>query len=504
MPHLGIGTATRVTQQNLLPSPSHLAIRLKLRVCPRRNRKLGRSGMSTREQGAASAAIETRDDLVRWIAAGEKPKVDWRIGTEHEKFVFRTVTLKPVPYGGSDGIRALMEALIQRYGWVAIKEGDNIIALKRPEGEKGGTISLEPGGQFELSGQPLETLHETADETDEHLREVLRVGEDLAIGFLGVGFTPKWRLDEIPMMPKKRYQVMAHYMPTVGSRGLDMMFRTATIQVNLDFASEADMVKKLRVSLALQPIATALFASSPFTEGKPNGYQSMRSAVWLDTDKRRTGMLPFAFEDGMGYERYVDYALDVPMYFVYRDGNYIDVAGSSFRDFMAGRLKGFEGERPTIDDWADHLTTLFPEVRLKRFLEMRGADGGRWGTITALPAFWTGILYDEDALDQAWELVRDWSEEEREALRVGVPKTGLATPFRTETVRTLALRALRISRTGLKNRRRINAKNQDETIYLSPLEKIAGNGQTVSDELLRRYSGEWQNNIDHIFEELAF
>jgi glutamate--cysteine ligase len=283
-----------------------------------------------------------------------------------------------------------------------------------------------------------------------------------------------------------------------------MMYRTATIQVNLDFSSEADMVKKLRVSLALQPIATALFASSPFTEGKPNGFQSMRSAVWLDTDTRRTGMLPFAFEDGMGYERYIDYALDVPMYFVYREGNYIDVAGSSFRDFMGGRLKGFEGQLPTIDDWSDHLTTLFPEVRLKRFLEMRGADGGRWGTITALPAFWTGILYDEAALDQAWELIRDWTENEREDLRAAVPTTALATPFRSETVRTLARRVLRISRAGLKNRRRINAKNQDETIYLAPLEKIAGHGQTISDELLRRYSGDWQRNIDHIFEEFAF
>jgi glutamate--cysteine ligase len=460
--------------------------------------------MSTREQGAASAIIETREDLVRWIAAGEKPKADWRIGTEHEKFVFRTVTLEPVPYGGNDGIRALMEELIRRYGWVAITEGDNVIALKRPDGEKGGTISLEPGGQFELSGQPLETLHETADETDQHLREVLGVGEDLAIGFLGVGFSPKWRIDQVPQMPKKRYQVMTRYMPTVGSRGLDMMYRTATIQVNLDFASEADMVKKLRVSLALQPIATALFASSPFTEGKLNGFQSMRSEVWLDTDKRRTGMLPWAFEDGMGYERYVDYALDVPMYFVYRDGNYIDVAGSSFRDFLAGRLKGLEGELPTVDDWADHLTTLFPEVRLKRFLEMRGADGGRWGTITALPAFWTGILYDEDALDQAWDLVRDWTEEERDGLRAGVPKSALATPFRSGTVGSLARRVLRISRAGLKNRRRINALNQDETIYLAPLEKIAGNGQTISDELMRRYSGEWQSNIDHIFEEFAF
>ena len=460
--------------------------------------------MSTREQSAASNTIESREDLVRWIAAGEKPKADWRIGTEHEKFVFRTVTLDPVPYGGNDGIRALMEELIRRYGWVAIKEGENVIALKRPDGEKGGTISLEPGGQFELSGAPLETLHETAAETDEHLREVIDVGEDLAIGFLGVGFSPKWRLDQIPHMPKKRYQVMTRYMPTVGSRGLDMMYRTATVQVNLDFSSEADMVKKLRVSLALQPIATALFASSPFTEGRPNGFQSMRSEVWLDTDKRRTGMLPFAFEDGMGYERYVDYALDVPMYFVYRDGNYIDVAGASFRDFMAGRLPGFEGELPTVDDWSDHLTTLFPEVRLKRFLEMRGADGGRWGTITALSAFWAGILYDEAALDQAWNLIRDWTEEERQTLRADVPKTALATVFRNTTVANIARQALRISRTGLKNRARINAKNQDETVYLTPLEKIAGNGQTVSDELLRRYSGEWHGNIDRIFEEFAF
>ena len=460
--------------------------------------------MSTREQSAASNTIESREDLVRWIAAGEKPKADWRIGTEHEKFVFRTVTLDPVPYGGNDGIRALMEELIRRYGWVAIKEGENVIALKRPDGEKGGTISLEPGGQFELSGAPLETLHETAAETDEHLREVIDVGEDLAIGFLGVGFSPKWRLDQIPHMPKKRYQVMTRYMPTVGSRGLDMMYRTATVQVNLDFSSEADMVKKLRVSLALQPIATALFASSPFTEGRPNGFQSIRSEVWLDTDKRRTGMLPFAFEDGMGYERYVDYALDVPMYFVYRDGNYIDVAGASFRDFMAGRLPGFEGELPTVDDWSDHLTTLFPEVRLKRFLEMRGADGGRWGTITALSAFWAGILYDEAALDQAWNLIRDWTEEERQTLRADVPKTALATVFRNTTVANIARQALRISRTGLKNRARINAKNQDETVYLTPLEKIAGNGQTVSDELLRRYSGEWHGNIDRIFEEFAF
>lgn len=460
--------------------------------------------MSTREEGAKSPLVESRDDLVAWIAAGEKPKADWRIGTEHEKFVFRTGTLEPVAYGGPDGIAALMQELISRYRWIAIREGDNVIALKRPSGEKGGNISLEPGGQFELSGAPLETLHQTAAETEQHLREVLDVGEDLAIGFLGVGFTPKWRLDQIPTMPKKRYAVMTRYMPRVGKRGLDMMYRTATVQANLDFASEADMVKKLRVSLALQPIATALFASSPFTEGQPNGFQSMRSEVWRDTDPRRTGMLPFVFEDGMSYERYVDYALDVPMYFVYRDGNYIDVAGASFREFLAGRLKGFEGQLPTLDDWSDHLTTLFPEVRLKRFLEMRGADGGRWGSITALPAFWAGILYDEFALDQAWQLVKDWTHEDRETLRASVPRTALATPFKGTTVGEISRHVVRIARLGLKNRRRINSANQDETVYLAPVERIAGNSRTVADQLLARFYGDWRGNIDHIFAELAF
>ncbi len=460
--------------------------------------------MSTREDGAESPLIKGRADLIDWIAAGEKPKDAWRIGTEHEKFVFRTISLEPVSYDGPRGIRALMEQLIARYGWLPIHEGENIIALKRPDGEQGGTISLEPGGQFELSGAPLEDLHETAAETYKHLYEVLDVGEDLAIGFLGVGFSPKWRLDQVPRMPKQRYGVMTRYMPQVGSRGLDMMYRTATVQVNLDFGNEADMVQKLRVSLALQPIATALFASSPFTEGEPNGFQSMRSEVWRDTDKRRTGMLPFVFEDGMGYARYVDYALDVPMYFVYRAGRYIDVAGSSFRDFLDGKLKGLEGVFPTIDDWSDHMTTLFPEVRLKRFLEMRGADGGRWSIITALPAFWTGLLYDQEALDGAWDLVRDWTADERETLRNGVPVGGIRTPFRNTTVNELAKEVLRLSRLGLKNRNRLNAKGQDETMHLAPLESIARAGRTVSDELLDRYKGSWHGDINHIFEEFAF
>jgi glutamate--cysteine ligase len=464
--------------------------------------------MSTRQQGAASPIVTSRADLVQWIAAGEKPRAKWLIGTEHEKFVFRTCCGTPVPYEGPDGIRALMEALMARYGWEPITEGNNIIALKRPDSETGGlvggTISLEPGGQFELSGAAVGTLHETAVETQEHLREVLSVGEDLGIGFLGVGFSPKWTLDETPQMPKERYKVMTRYMPQVGKRGLDMMYRTATIQVNLDFANEADMVRKLRLALALQPIATALFASSPFTEGRPNGFKSMRSEVWRDTDPHRTGMLPFVFEHGMGYERYVDYALDVPMYFVYRDGRYIDVAGESFRAFMEGRLDALPGERPTLDDWSDHLTTLFPEARLKRFIEMRGADGGSWNRICALPAFWVGLLYDEEALDAAWQFVKSWSADERQELRNQVPRGALETTFRDTTVRNLSLEVLHIAHGGLRRRARINPLGQNETVYLEPLFDLVHKGKTVADELLECFHGPWQNSIDPIFEEFAF
>jgi glutamate--cysteine ligase len=460
--------------------------------------------MSTRQDGAPSPPVRSRDELVAWIAQGQKPPADWRIGTEHEKFVFHSGSLTPVPYEGERSIRALMEGLIARFGWEPIRERGNIIALKRPDGEPGGTISLEPGGQFELSGAPVATLHETSDETLEHFYQILPVGEELGIGFLGLGFSPKWTLAETPQMPKERYEIMTRYMPKVGTRGLDMMYRTATIQVNLDFSSEADMVKKLRVSLALQPIAAALFASSPFTEGRLNGFRSMRSEVWLDTDNARSGMLPFAFQPDMGFERYVDYALGVPMYFVYRSGRYIDAAGASFRDFMAGRLPQLPGELPTIDDWSDHLTTLFPEVRLKRFLEMRGADGGPWQRICALSAFWVGLLYDSAALDSAWALVSDWTQEEREILRARVPREALATPFRNTSVREIARQALWISAKGLRARRRINAMSQDESIYLEPLQEVAATGRTLSDELIARFNGPWRGDIDHVFEEYAF
>jgi glutamate--cysteine ligase len=443
--------------------------------------------------------ITEKRQLVAYIAAGAKPPADWRIGTEHEKFVFRRADLRPVPFEGPDGIRALIEGLT-RFGWEPVLENGNPIALTRDRC----AVTLEPGGQFELSGAPLETVHQTCAEVGQHLREVREVAEELGIGLIGLGFQPKWRREDIPWMPKGRYRIMRDYMPKRGKLGLDMMLRTCTVQVNLDFASEADMVQKFRTSLALQPVATALFADSPFVEGKPSGFQSFRSQVWTDTDPDRSGMLPFVFEAGFGYERYVDYLLDVPMYFVYRDGRYIDVAGQSFRDFMAGKLPGLPGERPRINDWTDHITTAFPEVRLKRFLEMRGADGGPWGRLCALPALWVGLLYDQAALDAASALVADWTAAERVQLRDAVPRLGLHAPFRGGTVRDLALAVLEIARDGLRRRARSDECGTDETPFLKPLIEIAASGRSPADELLAAYEGKWGGRIDPIFTEYAY
>ncbi|MBX9634754.1 MAG: glutamate--cysteine ligase [Magnetospirillum sp.] len=444
--------------------------------------------------------ITSKRQLVEYLESGCKPPQAWRIGTEHEKFGYTLNDLRSLPYEGERSIKVMLEGL-EKLGWHPVAEAGKVIALLD---DSGASVTLEPGGQLELSGAPLDSIHQTCCETYNHLKQVKQIAAPLDIGFLGMGFQPKWTREDTPWMPKGRYKIMGEYMPKRGSKGLDMMLRTCTVQVNLDFASEADMVEKFRVSLALQPLATALFACSPFVEGKPSGLLSTRSDVWTDTDNDRCGMLPFVFQDGMGFERYVDWMLDVPMYFVYRDGKYIDASGQSFRDFMAGKLPALPGEHPTLGDWADHLTTAFPEVRLKKFLEMRGADGGPWRRLCALPAFWVGLLYDQGALDAAWDLVKDWSIEEREQLRADVPRLGLNAQVRGTSVRDLSREALRLSSQGLKNRGRLNDSGRDESIFLDTLQSIAESGRTPAEEMLEAYHGRWQGSVDPLFKEYAY
>jgi len=447
-----------------------------------------------------SPIIESRDQLIASFARGEKPADRWKIGTEHEKFVYSTADHHAPSWGEPGGIRALLIEL-EQHGWKPVLEGGNLIALTGADG----SVSLEPAGQFELSGAPLDNLHQTCAETGRHLEQVKAAGDKLGIGFLGLGMWPDKARSELPIMPKGRYGIMLNHMPRVGSMGLDMMLRTCTIQVNLDYASEADMVKKFRVGLALQPLATALFANSPFTEGKPNGMLSYRSHIWSDTDPARTGMLPFVFEDGFGYERYADYMLDVPMYFVYREGRYIDAAGLSFRDFLTGDLSVLPGEKPTLDDWNDHLSTAFPEVRLKTFLEMRGADGGPWNRICALPAFWVGLLYDQGALDAAWDLVKHWTLDERQALRDSVPKLGLDAPIAGgRTLRAIAGDVLDIGGAGLTARARTNAAGDTENGFLDPLREIVRSGKVPAQRLLDRYHGDWHGDVSRVYAEESF
>lgn len=444
--------------------------------------------------------IQSRDELVAWLAAGCKPKEKFRVGTEHEKFVFTVNGHRPVPYEGPRGIRALLDGMQGMLGWEPIMEGDNIIGLADVTG--GGAISLEPGGQFELSGAPLETIHQTCNELMAHLAQVREVAKPLGIGFLGMGMTPNWTRADIPVMPKGRYKIMTAYMPKVGKLGLDMMYRTCTVQSNHDFSSEADMVRKMRVALALQPVGTALFANSPFTEGKPNGMLSFRSEIWRDTDNARAGMLPFVFESGMGFERYVDYALDVPMYFLKRGDQYIDVSGKSFRDHFNGKL--IPGERATISDWANHISTIFPEVRLKRYIEMRGSDGGPWRRLPSLPAFWVGLIYDDANLDACWEIVKDWTAEERQKLRDDVPRLGFQAEIRGRKLIAIAKEVLALSEAGLQRRKKLDANGRDETRYLRPLQEIVARGITPAEELLTKYHTVWKESVDPIYTEYAY
>ncbi|EGF89856.1 glutamate--cysteine ligase [Asticcacaulis biprosthecium C19] len=445
-----------------------------------------------------SEPLRTFSELVSYFQSGEKSRERWRIGAEHEKFAFRLTDLTRPAYEGPDGIQAMLKGLM-RFGWQGVYEGETLIALSR----NGASVSLEPGGQFELSGAPLETVHDICDETGQHLEEVRAVASELGLGFVGTGFSPLWTRGETPVMPKGRYKIMRSYMPKVGNLGLDMMLRTCTVQANLDYSSEADMVQKFRVSLALQPIATALFANSPFTEGKPNGFVSARANVWTDTDPDRTGMLDFVFEDGFGYERYAQYALDVPMYFVHRD-DYIDASGQDFKAFMKGELPAYMGHRPTMDDWADHLTTLFPEVRLKKYLEMRGADAGPWSRLCALPALWGGLFYDQTALDAAWDLVKGWTTDEHNRLRGMAARTGLRGDIAGRPVKDWAMDVLNIAKQGLKNRNKLSGGFIDETGYLGELFEIADSGLTPADRLLEKFHGPWQGDIRRLYAEEAY
>ncbi|MGB6229236.1 MAG: glutamate--cysteine ligase [Litorimonas sp.] len=443
--------------------------------------------------------IESKEQLVAHLEAGSKPVEDWRIGTEHEKIAFATADNSPLPYEGETSIRALLEGL-QRFDWQPVHENGHLIALKRD----GASVSLEPGGQFELSGAPLEHVHQTCAEVTRHLREVREVADEIGAGFLSLGFRPDTRLEDVPIMPKGRYKIMRDYMQRVGTLGREMMFRTCTVQTNLDFSSEADMVRKFRASLALQPIATALFANSPFTDGTLNGYKSYRSRVWLDTDADRTGMLPFVFEDGMGFERYVDYALDVPMYFVHRDGTYLDASGKSFRDFLKGELDVVPGEIPTLSDFDDHLSTIFPEVRLKRFLEMRGADTGPWDELCALPAYWVGLLYDDAALDACLDLAKGWTSEQRAQLRADVPAAGFEATIGGVSVRDLAAETLNIARSTLNKRGYMNGHGENETVFLQALDAMVREGRSNADTLIESFKTDWAGDISRAYTDCVY
>lgn len=447
-----------------------------------------------------AAPISSRDDLVAYLESGSRPRDEWRIGTEHEKFPFNIADGSTLSYDAPGGIRDILKGM-EQFGWTPVEEGGNVIAMTR---EDGASISLEPAGQLELSGAQLETLHQTCVEVTTHRRQIKQVTEANGVGLIGLGFHPTARRDQMHWMPKGRYRIMREYMPKVGTMGLDMMLRTCTVQVNLDHGSEADMVQKMRVSMALQPVATALFANSPFTEGKPNGFKSYRAHVWTDTDNARSGTLDLVFEDGFGFERYADYLLDVPMYFVYRDGGYIDASGQSFRDFLDGRLPAYPGQTPTVGDWADHMSTAFPDVRLKKYLEMRGADGGPWDRLCALPALWTGLLYDQTALDAAWDLVKGWTAEDRHRLVADVPRLALQATIGGRSVQDVAKQVLEIAHDGLARRARLNSAGDNETGFLTPLREIADSGMTAADRLLEAYHQKWNGDISRIFQDYGY
>lgn len=453
-------------------------------------------------QTTDSTPITSKQDLIQYLEQGCKPTHLHKIGTEHEKFVYDKATLQPIGFSGARSISTILHVLHETYHWLPVFENNVLVGLHKD----GANISLEPGGQLELSGAPLDTIHDTCNEVNTHLAEVRQITDTIGAGLIGLGTAPKWQHNDMPVVPKGRYRLMTDYMARVGTMGRDMMYRTCTVQVNLDFSSEADMVKKLRVALALQPVATALYANSPFFSSRNTGYKSWRSVIWQHLDAARTGLLPFVFEDGFGFERWVDYALDVPMYFVYRKGHYIDALGQSFRDFMAGRLPALMGELPVLSDWADHLTTIFPEARIKRFIEMRGADGGAWRRLCALSAFWVGLMYDNSALDAAWDVAKAWDASTRTAWLQAAGKNGLQARVNGVLMRDLARQVLDIANAGLQARGRAGNDGMipDETHFLDTLRESVDSGQVPADEILAHYYGDWQGDLDRLYKEYSY
>ncbi len=462
----------------------------------------GQTGAPVEQTGAPveqTGAPVDMGQMIDWIAGGEKSPDKLKIGTEHEKFLFHKDDLSPVAYEGEAGVGTLLDRLLSELGPGAtpIMEKGKIIGIVDAEG---GAVSLEPGGQLELSGAPLDNLHQTCAETGRHLRSMHAAADPLEIGMLGLGYHPTAHRKDISFMPKGRYKIMSQYMPKVGKLGLDMMLRSCTVQVNLDYTDEADMRRKFRTSLALQPIATALFANSPFKEGAPSGLLSTRAQTWTDTDAARCGVPDCVFDDNFGYEQWVDYILDVPMYFVHRGDDYRDVAGHSFRDFMKGTLAGFEGQMPSMADFEDHVTTAFPEVRLKQFLEMRGADSGPWSTICALPALWVGLLYDEVALAEAQDLVKKIGASDVMEGRLSVLRDGLRGQLGGMNVYDLAARVIDIASVGLRNRARHDDEGSDESGFLNPLRDMISDKQTPADRLLALYQNDWKGDLSRVFD----
>ncbi len=438
-----------------------------------------------------SSALQSLDDCVNYFHAGETPEEDWVIGTEHEKIAVYEDTFERVPYEGERGIAVLLERISKQGEWVPILEGSKIIGLKRG----GASITLEPGGQFELSGAPLATIKETCAEFNSHVDQVKAISEDLGIVWLSLGVDPLHPVSDVPVMPKSRYQIMRDYLPTRGSLGLEMMHLSATVQANFDFSDEADMVAKVRTAMGCTPLVSALFANSPFSARGENGFVTKRLAIWADTDPDRCGLLPFVFDSGFGYERYTDWALDVPIFFLIRDGHYIPAGGLTFRGFMEN---GLEGHRALLSDWDMHLTTLFPEVRLKQIIEVRGADAVPRELTCALPAIWKGLLYDADALDQAWDLVSSFTFEERVEGQVSVARKGLGAELGGQSVKPLADQLLEIASGGLdriSTRRGIEGGEQN---FIAPLRRILESGKSPGEVMLDRWRNEWNGSLERL------